>query len=298
MSLPTVSIGFPVYNGEKYLKKALDSLLGQDYKDFEIIISDNASTDKTPDICREYAKKDSRIRYYYNESNYGAMWNYRKVFMLARGKYFKWAAHDDECYPSMLRRCVETLDKNPTSVLGVYPLCEIINEYNQVVGSPPDHVDSQAKRPYRRLARVLFRVSFAHSFYGLFRTEFLHKMLGYRHIASDHLLLAEISMWGEIWEIPELLFRLRLHPENAMEINKTRSSMEAWFDPRRRNRWPMVPYQLVIMLEHLKSVRHTPLSPLNKIFCYITVLTVPPWRTFLRNAGRQRDRLRGMLNMS
>ncbi len=78
--MPAVSIGLPVYNGDNFLAEAIDSILRQTMEDFELIISDNASTDRTEEICREYAAGDSRIRYYRNESNLGAMANYNLVF--------------------------------------------------------------------------------------------------------------------------------------------------------------------------------------------------------------------------
>src|SRR5687767_6393032 len=105
MNPPLLSIGLPVYNGQRYLHAALDSLLGQDFDDFELIIADNASTDETEAICREFAARDRRIRYHRNTANVGAVPNHNLVFELARGKYFKWAAHDDECHPGMLRSC-------------------------------------------------------------------------------------------------------------------------------------------------------------------------------------------------
>src|SRR5215469_6919606 len=110
MSNPKVSIGMPVYNGANYLRSSVPSLLAQDYEDFELLISDNASTDETESICRELAESDGRIRYFRNERNVGAAQNYNKVFRLASGTFFKWAAHDDECHPTMLRRCVEVLE--------------------------------------------------------------------------------------------------------------------------------------------------------------------------------------------
>src|SRR4051812_10231830 len=103
---PVVSIGMPVYDGANYIRRAAQSILTQDYEDFELIISDNASTDETESICRELAESDGRIRYFRNDTNIGASRNYNKVFQLAKGRFFKWAAHDDECHPSMLRRCV------------------------------------------------------------------------------------------------------------------------------------------------------------------------------------------------
>jgi glycosyltransferase involved in cell wall biosynthesis len=106
-SIPPVSIGLPVYNGENYLKAALNSLLSQSYGNFELIIGDNASTDETKYICESYAKQDPRIRYFRHKTNIGAAANYNYLFELAQGDYFKWAAHDDVCSPDYLKSCVE-----------------------------------------------------------------------------------------------------------------------------------------------------------------------------------------------
>src|SRR2546425_9420098 len=94
---PQVSVGLPVYNGERYLAEALDSLLTQSYEDFELIICDNASTDRTGEIARSYAAKDKRVRYARNDKNLGAGGNFRRGFALASGEYFRWAASDDVC---------------------------------------------------------------------------------------------------------------------------------------------------------------------------------------------------------
>lgn len=95
-SRPMVSIGMPVYNGERFIREALDSLLAQTFADFELIISDNASTDATASICGQYAKQDSRIRYLRQESNIGAAANFRFVLDQAVAPYFMWAACDDK----------------------------------------------------------------------------------------------------------------------------------------------------------------------------------------------------------
>lgn len=107
---PRVSIGLPVYNGQQYLRQALDSLLAQTFHTFEVIISDNASNDATPEICRDYAACDPRIRYVRHDVNRGAAWNFNYVFGLARGVYFKWHAHDDMLEPTFLEQCVTILD--------------------------------------------------------------------------------------------------------------------------------------------------------------------------------------------
>lgn len=127
---PRLSIGLPVFNGDKFLNKAIDSLLAQTFEDFELIISDNASTDKTEEICRTYAEKDQRIRYYRNEKNIGCARNFNRVFKLSSAEYFKWAAHDDLHAPNFLMKCVEVLDQNPSVIL-CHSQVYIIDEYGK-----------------------------------------------------------------------------------------------------------------------------------------------------------------------
>src|SRR5215471_21287277 len=116
-STPLLSVGLFVYNGERFIEESLNSILNQTFTDFELIISDNASTDRTGDIAKAYAKRDDRIRYYRSEKNMGAGWNARRVYELATGKYFKWAAVDDLLEPDLLRRCVEILERDPGCVV-------------------------------------------------------------------------------------------------------------------------------------------------------------------------------------
>ncbi|WP_126455646.1 glycosyltransferase family 2 protein [Sulfuriflexus mobilis] len=108
---PTVSIGMPVYNGAEYIRKAIDSLLSQTFNDFELIISDNASSDSTEYICQEYVKNDSRIRYFRQPENMGGEWNFRFVFEEAKGTYFMWAAADDMWAPDWIKRLLDNFSE-------------------------------------------------------------------------------------------------------------------------------------------------------------------------------------------
>src|SRR5262245_35151443 len=119
-SSPRVSVGLPVYNGERFVADAIDSILSQDFEDLELIISDNASEDATEEIARAYVEKDARARYVRNEVNVGAARNYNNLVDMARGEYFKWAAHDDQCAPGFVGRCVDVLDRDESVVL-VFP---------------------------------------------------------------------------------------------------------------------------------------------------------------------------------
>jgi len=97
---PLVSIGVPVYNGSKFLRESLDSIAAQTYQNIEVVVSDNASTDQTPDICAEFAVRDRRFRHVRLAENIGGVPNHNHVFSLTRGKYFMWGSHDDMFAPS------------------------------------------------------------------------------------------------------------------------------------------------------------------------------------------------------
>jgi glycosyltransferase involved in cell wall biosynthesis len=114
---PRVSIGLPVWNGELFLPQALDSLLGQTFSDFELIISDNASTDATEAICKDYGARDSRIRYYRNDENIGLQANTQRVLDLATAPLFMWACHDDTWDLTYLEKMVDKLDRDKSLVL-------------------------------------------------------------------------------------------------------------------------------------------------------------------------------------
>ena len=122
---PRVSVGLPVFNGERYLARAIESVLRQDFADFELVVSDNASTDRTGEICEEYARRDARVRYVRNPRNLGAGPNYDRCFRLARGEYFKWAAHDDRLAPDYLSQTGAALDAAPDAVLCTTATAEI-----------------------------------------------------------------------------------------------------------------------------------------------------------------------------
>ncbi|TJV45636.1 MAG: glycosyltransferase family 2 protein, partial [Mesorhizobium sp.] len=128
---PKVSLGLPVYNGENFLSDAIQSILDQDFSDFELVITDNASTDRTADICLEFAQRDRRIRYVRNVRNLGAGANFNRAFQLSTGEYFKWCAHDDRLSSGFLTDCVRALDANARHVIA-YPRLLGIDETGQL----------------------------------------------------------------------------------------------------------------------------------------------------------------------
>lgn len=293
MSSPRVSIGLPVFNGANYLHRSVQSILAQDFEDLELIISDNASTDETGLICRELAARDSRIRYYRNEVNIGAARNYNKVFELGHGKFFKWAAHDDECHPQMVRRCVEILECAPASVTMVYPLGELIDEDGRTLEAPLDRIESRDPRPHRRLAHLLWALNMCDPVFGLYKAEYLRRtqLIG-SFCGPDYVLLGELAMMGEIWELSEVLFRLRAHPGRSMQANKNIRARTAWYDPRAATSVFLLPVWEQMVWALLKTAHHSHLPQTEKLKCCSVVLGVHYWKRFKNAGGRLKERFR------
>jgi glycosyltransferase involved in cell wall biosynthesis len=294
MPSPKVSIGLPVYNGEKYLWYALDSILRQDYADFELIISDNASTDATQAICREFASKDSRVRYLRNEENIGAAANFNRVFKLARADFFKWAAYDDVCLPGFLRRCVEVLDQAPPTVGVVIPWTEIIDENGVPMKTEvaPECLDTRRPRPHQRLADVLRTVSWAPAQYGLMRAEVLRKTrLVDAFYGCDYVLLVELASLVEIWEVPQVLFQIRFHPEVSTLANKIGGELSSWFDPAKKGRKRLLSPHARLLAEFGRSISRMRMPLSERLLCYLTVILVWCPRECRRLARQWRNRI-------
>jgi glycosyltransferase involved in cell wall biosynthesis len=310
MVAPRVSVGLPVYNGAQYLRAAVDSLLNQEFEDFELIISDNASTDDTEAICRAYAAKDRRIHYRRNATNIGSARNYRQVFELARGEFFKWCSHDDICNTVFVRRCLEVFDSSPPSVILVYPLCDLIDESGQVVGRARGSVETRQPRPHRRLAHVLGNFSYAFPIWGLIRTQALRKTgLTGSVWYWDEVLLAELSLYGEIVEVPEVLSAQRCHKGNALtrysatqgaevahnpsKANRTtRRALRAWTDPLSAGGRIWLPNQEEHYWEYAKRIHRSSLSWREKLLCYQVVPIVCYWSRLKKVGGTWKRKLR------
>jgi len=205
---PTVSIGLPVFNGQEHLRAALDSLLAQEYGDFELIVCDNASTDSTGEIAAEYAAGDDRVKYHRNSDNIGATANFEKAVELARGEYFMWASCHDLWTPRFLQQCIEPLVEDQEVVL-CYPRCMEIDASGKHLGRLRGEVDTRRLGVWRRYRRVSERIT-GYAVYGVFRQSALKEVLPMRPILGpDAFLLAELSFLGTYAVVPEELFFLR-----------------------------------------------------------------------------------------
>lgn len=277
---PRVSIGLPVFNGEHYLAEALDSVLAQTYSDFELIISDNASTDRTPEIGEAYAAKDQRIRYYRNEKNLGAARNYNRVFELSSGEYFKWAAHDDVLGPEFLSRCVTVLDQDSSIVL-CHAKTGRIDEHSALVGVYEEYqyLRIGSPRPHERFFDLIRLDHSCNIVFGLIRASALRmtSLIG-SYSASDRPLLAQLGLIDRLYEIPEILFFRRDHPGTTWRVWGEKSEVVAWYDPSKAGRI-IFPYWR-LCFEYFRSINRVPLSWSDRLLCYIqmTRLFKQRWR--------------------
>jgi glycosyltransferase involved in cell wall biosynthesis len=212
---PKLTIGVPVFNGATYLEAAVESILGQSFDDFELIISDNASTDDTEAIGRRLAARDRRVAYRRNATNVGLSANFNLLVGLARGPLFKWAAADDALLPGYLARCVERLDAEPDVVL-VYAKTAFIDGS----GAPLDIEDPGwhlvADDPSVRLAFAITAGHFVNTMLGVIRTDALRRTrLLPRYHGGDYRLMAELALLGKLLELPEALLVRRIHASSS-----------------------------------------------------------------------------------
>jgi len=203
---PLVSIGVPVFNGEKGLATALNSLLEQDYTNLEIIISDNASTDSTQEICKKYLLKDARVKYFRSEENLGAIFNFNKVFELSTGKFFMWAAHDDRREPTFVSACVEKMEQYPQAALCQTHTAMFIDGRKEVLCIA--HMDSfeVVTGLVERYRETLKRFP-ATAIYGLYRSSVMRRTKMYQKVmATDLAFIQELSIHGDFVQVPKVLF--------------------------------------------------------------------------------------------
>jgi len=273
---PRISIGLPVYNGADYLKDAIESILTQTFGDFELIISDNASTDETEKICRLYASRDKRIRYYRNQKNLGLAKNYNRVVELARCSYFKWAAADDLIAPEFLAACIEVLDNNP-GILVCHTKVSIIDKSGKWLKDYDDKLHFVSDDPHVRLHDYLFRdAGMWNAIYGLIYTEELRKTrLIESYDSSDQTLLGEIVLRGKIYQIPERLLMRREHAEQGggtynLGAN-AKTAIAIWLDPENRKKI-VLPKYVRHFTAYLGNVHRAPLGWNESLLAYIVVI--------------------------
>jgi glycosyltransferase involved in cell wall biosynthesis len=203
----------PVYNGEKYLEATLLSLLKQTLQDYSLIISDNASTDRTEEICRTYASSDHRISYSRTERNIGAVPNWYRVFRLSSSDYFASVAHDDLYHPEYMHKCIEVMERDPSIVL-CYSKTTLIDELGRPSGNLDVTVDTTSSKPHVRLYNVIANDYLCIQLYGAMRSSALRSTKMFAgYYGCDRNTLAELALLGPLYELPEYLFFHRVYPD-------------------------------------------------------------------------------------
>lgn len=293
--IPKVSVGMPVYNGERYLEEALESIMGQSLSDLELVIVDNASTDRTEQICRAYAGKDERIRYFRSRQNYGVVYNFNTAFRLSAGHYFKWAASDDVCGRDYLQHAVQILDQDPSVVLA-WAKTVGIDERGERVPLPDEVSDLNSANSvfspdpavrFRRLMRNIWWVD--GPFYGVIRASTLAgtRWLHPNHMSGDQILLAELSLKGRFYEIPHEMFFNRVHGAKTSRLHRTLRDRAALIDQRSPGTgvgswWHLLRGYPQRIAMYISAIDNAPLSPRQKAICRLEVLRAVASWGFLR----------------
>lgn len=267
-SKPLVSIGMPVYNEEQYIAQALDSLLAQSFKDFELIISDNASTDGTWNILQDYAAQDPHIFLHRQSENRGGAANFQFVWDQVRGEYFMLAGGHDLWDKTFISRCTEILTNDPLVVL-CYSQTMLVDLEGNELGIMSDRLDTRSVvDASQRFHRIIWELTWCNMVYGLIRSSALRKTrLAMPVIGADNLLLAELSLMGTFAQIPLPLFYRRQNRPGEGGEQMLRRRLEA-IAP---NMNVTIPYSL-LMFQHLVAVKNAPLSLQDKLKLIADVL--------------------------
>ncbi len=289
-SVPPVTIGLPVYNSERYLKQSIDSLLSQTYSHFVLVISDNASTDHTADICQAYAASDSRVQYFRNEANIGNPRNFNRVFALTKTKYLKWSTGDDFWAPTFLERALEVMESDPSIAL-CYPKAWLVDASGGNARPYDDVLHLLENDPATRFRRLIASIRLAHQHLGVIRMDCLRRTHLLRvHVASDINLLAELSLYGKFYELPERLFYRRFHETSGSWKRGDRAHDAKYYHAAKARSGGMRMWQG--QLGFFSAVSSSPLPPRAKLALYGHLLRRMNW-----NRGalvtELRDKLRG-----
>jgi len=283
----TVSICLPVRNGQRYLHECIDSILSQTFTDFELIVCDNASTDSTESICREYVRTDQRVRYIRHPENIGPAGNHNSGFSFARGKYVHWQAHDDCITPDYLARCVEVLERDPSVVL-VFPQAKVIDENSQEIEQYDFTLDTATQSVTKRFRSMCLAPNRQHrnlEVFGLIRASALRQIpteLEGEYAHSDRVFVVRLALLGRFEHIPAPLFISRSHGGQSVQTLPKKHGKKLarflgpgplpppeWWNPKLANRVVFADWNL--LREYFRSINFTPLNLAQRIGCYLTL---------------------------
>lgn len=295
---PQISLGLPVWNGEAYVQACLQNMLDQTFQDFELIVADNCSTDRTFEIVQDMAASDRRIRCYRQPENLGASRNYNDVFEQASAPYFKWLAHDDLCAPEYLQTMHDVLQQRADVVLA-HARSRLIDDAGQVLldddvqafidwagtlrSAYPAAERATAESPYLRFKSIVTQTTRAFDIFGLLRTEMVARsQLHAPYYGSDIMLLAEFALHGKFYEHPAIMFFKRETAGQSRSI-KTKHERDKWINPQTKIHNSMAFGRRTRSM--LAAITNAPISPSEKAKCYGLVLGNINWLAPLRLVG-------------
>jgi glycosyltransferase involved in cell wall biosynthesis len=276
MKTPLLSVCVPVYNGANYLGTTLESVLAQTFDDYEILISDNGSTDATVAIAAAFAARDERIHIVRFEKNQGPLKNFNRLYELARGRYLKFTPHDDLFDPRYLEKCIAELEADP-SVVACNSHVAIIDEKGVQVKLSEVRLDADLPQASSRFYALLNNEK-CFDLFSVIRKDALDRMpqpllAPYGH--TDGVLLARLGMLGRIRHLPEALYFNRDYKERSGNKYKTYREYTYFLDPSRRGdivfpRWRMG-------IEFFRTVGMFPLEVRERARCYLLVARWYGW---------------------
>jgi glycosyltransferase involved in cell wall biosynthesis len=281
---PRVVIGLPVYNGQKYLGAAIEAHLAQTYSDFCLVISDNGSTDATPEICRDFARRDGRVQYLRSEVNRGILWNHRRVMEAIQSdqQYFRWAGADDIPEPGLLQQMVQLLDARP-DVAAYIPATKNIDDEGRFIRDADNTLDVSSNVAFERGRSVLL-ASFQHVVaYGLIRASVLRRMRTGPHYAGwDPVFVWELALWGKLAQPTGAVLQRRYHAGSISRV-KTAKEVRRWVDPTAKSGFTFPHWKW--NYERMRSLLQAPIGAADKCRLALLVARVMVWqrRTLLRD---------------
>jgi len=258
-------------------------VLAQTYEDFEILISDNASSDGTQEISRAAVARDPRVRYVRNEENRGVGFNFSRVVPDTTGPYFKWAASDDVLAPTFLERCVEVLDDASEQVVLAFPQAQVIDAQGALVRHHEAQLHLREHEPHERLRHLIRNVVVTNELFGLIRRSALERTrLMDVFLTADYVLLAELALAGEFWQVPERLFSRREHPGASRQAHRTAAAYAEFYNPgsgrTARGEERYMREFTRVGWEMFRSINSAGLPPSERIACSAVLVREWGWR--------------------